>query len=125
MIKSDKIYCGNCGKEISGEDKTCPFCSKDLSVVGKHFSVTLEESLKLSDKEINKIDFRWDSSSLALFGVFITVFLSLVSLLKIWIDLCLSLIIGFFITAIFLIVINKINCISNFIVRVLRWLIKK
>jgi len=35
-------YCQKCGLTISPEDKICPNCSADLSLVGRKITITLE-----------------------------------------------------------------------------------
>jgi len=124
MIESDKIFCKKCKRQISMNDKICPYCKSDLSKVGRHFEVTLRESLKMSDEIIKKATFKWDPNSLTLLGIFITIFLTFIPLLKIFINLYYSILLSFLCTVIILLVITKINFISNFLLRFLRWLIK-
>lgn len=125
MIESEKILCKNCKKQISSEDKICPHCKADLSKVGRHFEVTLTESLKLSDEVLKEVKLKWDPASLASLGIFITIFLALIPLCNIFIETfwC-SVLISFLLTIIILIAVTKIKYLSYIVIKILRWLIK-
>ena len=125
----NKIFCQKCNRQISNDDEICSSCKSDLSKVGRRFELTLKDSLKLSDEVFaklkkEKIKLKWEQDSLTLFSVFVAVFLSLIPLLKIWFSLSCSFIVSLLLTAIILIAITKINCVSNIIIKFLRWLMK-
>jgi uncharacterized protein CbrC (UPF0167 family) len=47
-----EYQCKKCGGTIRPDDKICPNCHADLSQVGRHISVSLDEKVGVSDEVI-------------------------------------------------------------------------
>ncbi len=135
---SKVIYrCKNCERTISENDKICPHCEED--VVGRDISITLGDYLKLSDEQKNQIStkiVKWDPNGLSFLGIFFTMFLGIISVLRTiprvkisinyqWnnnfvITFTLSLIT----TLIFLLAVTKVKLIRGFLIKFINWLLK-
>ncbi len=136
MTNAQIQLCKNCGKKVSERDKFCPNCKKDLSEVGRHISLTLSESitisdyLKLSKKEREKIPSEkigWDSDTLTFFGVVVTVFLGIIPLviLVAQVSFLKALVTSFLITLLLFITITKVGPIRNSLVKSIIWFLNK
>lgn len=136
MTNAQIQLCKNCGKRVSETDKFCPNCKKDLSEVGRHITLTLTDSIRISDylklskKERDKIppeNIRWDSETLTFLGVVITVFLGIFSLLvsMSMVPFSITLASSLLITLLLLIVITKVKIIRHFAVKIIVWLLNK
>ena len=136
MTNAQIQYCKNCGQRVSETDKFCPKCKKNLSKVGRHITLTLTDSirvsdyLKLSKKERENIppeNVQWDAETLTFLGVVITVFLGIFSLLvsMLMVPFFIALTSSLLITLLLLIIITKVKIIRSFVVKIIVWLLNK
>ncbi len=136
MTNAQIQLCRNCGKGVSERDKFCPNCKKDLSEVGRNISLTLSESitisdyLKLSKKEregVPKDKIRWDSETLTFLGVATTVLLGIIPLAisDKKTSFLQALLLSFLITASLFIVVTKIKIVRISLLKIIIWFLDK
>jgi len=122
-----KRQCKKCGQEIVEDDKFCLHCGENLSKVGKNISLSLADSIKISDEVLIKIidDIKWDSSELTLIGILFTLVVGLVPLLNIFLNnFWLSSSLAFIVTILLMILFAKSKLIKRPAITFFRWLLK-
>lgn len=131
MNGSKAIYlCKVCETTLNSQDKICPKCKTDLSKTGRKISLSLSDSIKMSDKLFMKFVrqgalLKWDADSLALIGIFFTIAIGLTPLLDIMIkNLIISGIVGLTLTILLLIILTKIKFVKDLSIRFSRWFLK-
>jgi len=122
-------YCKNCSKRISSNDKICPNCKQDLGKTGRHISIAVSDYIKLSEKTKTKIPIdsvKWDAQSLTLLGVFITLFLGMLSVLETrsGIKFIYAISVSFMAALLFFVLVTKIERIKNTFIKIINWFLK-
>lgn len=136
MTNAQIQICKNCGEKVSETDKFCPNCKKDLSEVGRHISLTLTDSisisdyLKLSKEEREKIppeNIKWDPETLTFFGVIVTVFFGFISLVISATKLSLleASLSSLLITLLLFILITKVKLIRYGLIKIIIWFLNR
>ncbi len=113
--------CKTCGYSSSQEFEKCPKCKNK----GKTMTIGFEEKITITDTIKKYINLLWDSNSLTLFGVLITIFLCLLfGFISVFhLEFLCSLLLSFVITF-FLIICIKTKKIKNKIIEFMRWILK-
>lgn len=130
MTNSQIQYCKNCGKRVSETDKFCPNCKADLSKVGRNISLSLSDSINVSDKVFVKIikqgvPLKWEANDLALVGIFFTLAVGITPLLdELFKNLIFSLIGAFILTFLLLFVLTRVKIVRESTIKFFRWFLK-
>lgn len=122
-----KHQCEKCGQEIRKDNKSCLHCGTDISKIDKNPSLSLADSIKVSDDVFIKIidDVKWDSSELSLIGILFTLVVGLVPLLNIFLNnFWLSSALAFIVTILLMILFAKSKLIKRPAITFFRWLLK-
>ena len=134
MTNTQIQLCGNCGQRVSEKDIICLNCKKNLSEVGRNISLSISDSIKVSDyiklskkerKGIPKSNIEWDSESLTFFGVAIGLVIGIFSLLTSRLNLYQAFTVSLIATALLFVTITKVRIVKQFVIKVILWFLNK